>query len=97
MTHCSQSTLIWETDTKGETLHLLFNIWDQGRELAGSVQYPKSVTGTTIGSGKGDDGTNRTPAGITSNTFNKPEESFLFFFVDSEPWRNATAIYGKNS
>lgn len=49
-----------------------------------------------ISCGKGDSGTNRRSARITSNTFNKPEESFLFF-VDSEPWRNATAIYRKNS
>lgn len=50
-----------------------------------------------ISSVKGDNGTKRVPARITSNTFRRPEEPFLFFFVDSRPWRNATAISRKNS
>lgn len=35
--------------------------------------------------GRGDNGTHRILAGITRNTFNRPEGSFLSFLVDLSP------------
>lgn len=38
-----------------------------------------------ISNDRGDSGTHRISAGITSNTFNKPKGFFLFFLVDQSP------------
>lgn len=84
-----------ETDTKGEKCHPLFNKCVQGKALAGNGQSPWSKTACQPC--QGDKGTKRVSAEITSNAFNKPEDSFLSFSADSRPWRNATAIYRKNS